>query len=94
MVPQPPFDSQRKEQQLAEAFRITLEQYPTLQTLWLIVVQSLNEHVQIPHRDKDSWFGLLASTFPPYDPLMRFETFLRLDRQGRRCGYCARRPPR
>jgi hypothetical protein len=36
MVPQPPFDSQPKEHQLAEAFRITLEQYPTLQTLWLI----------------------------------------------------------
>jgi len=52
MVPQPPFDSQRKEQQLAEALRITLEQYPTLQTLWLIVVQGLNKHVQIPHRDR------------------------------------------
>jgi hypothetical protein len=44
MVPQPPFAGQGKEQQLAEAFMNTLEQYPPLQTLWLIVVQGLNKH--------------------------------------------------
>jgi hypothetical protein len=76
MLPQPPFDSPGKEQQLAEAFRNTLEQCPPLQTLWLIVAQGLDTHIQIPYREKDSWFGLWASTFPPHDPLKRFETFL------------------
>jgi hypothetical protein len=76
MVPQPPFDSPGKEQLLAEAFRNTLELCPPLQTLWLIVAPGLNKDVQIPHRAKDSWFGLWASTFPPHDPLKRFETFL------------------
>ena len=48
----PPFESQWREQQLAEAFTITLQQHPALQTLWLIVVQSLNKHVQNLHRDR------------------------------------------
>jgi hypothetical protein len=75
MIPQPPFDSQPKSQQLANAFTVMLQQHPALQRLWLIVVQSLNKEAPIPRHARDSWFALLTSTFPPYDPLTRFETF-------------------
>lgn len=75
MIPQPPFDSQPKSQQLANAFTIMLQQQPALRTLWLIVVQSLNKDAAIPRHARDSWLALLTVALPPYDPMTRFETF-------------------